>query len=31
VLAPARLRLYRATAAEQFVLDDQDNRVPLTL
>ena len=31
VLPPARLRLYRATASEQFVLDDRDNRVALTL
>jgi uncharacterized protein YhbP (UPF0306 family) len=30
-LPPARLRLYKATAAEQFVLDDRDNRVALTL
>jgi hypothetical protein len=30
-IAPARLRLYKATAAEQFVLDDRDNRVALTL
>jgi Pyridoxamine 5'-phosphate oxidase len=31
VLPPAGLRLYRATATEQFVLDDRDNRVALTL
>jgi nitroimidazol reductase NimA-like FMN-containing flavoprotein (pyridoxamine 5'-phosphate oxidase superfamily) len=31
VLEPARLRLYKAIAAEQFVLDDRDNRVALTL
>jgi nitroimidazol reductase NimA-like FMN-containing flavoprotein (pyridoxamine 5'-phosphate oxidase superfamily) len=31
VLEPARLRLYKATAAEQFVLDEQDNRIALTL
>jgi nitroimidazol reductase NimA-like FMN-containing flavoprotein (pyridoxamine 5'-phosphate oxidase superfamily) len=31
VVPPARLRLYKAIAAEQFVLDDRDNRVALTL
>jgi Pyridoxamine 5'-phosphate oxidase len=31
VRAPAELRLYRATAVGQFVLDEQDNRVPVTL
>jgi hypothetical protein len=30
-LAPAPLRLYRATAIEQWVLDGGDNRVPVTL
>ena len=29
VLAPARHRLYRATASEQFVLDEHDERVPV--
>jgi len=28
---PARLRLYRATAVEQFVLDEHDRRVPVNL
>ncbi len=28
---PARLRLYRATAIEQFVLDEHDLRVPVSL
>jgi Pyridoxamine 5'-phosphate oxidase len=28
---PAGLRLYRATAVEQYVLDEQDERVPVTL
>jgi hypothetical protein len=27
--APARLRLYRATAVEQWVLDENDRRLPL--
>ena len=31
VRAPAALRLYRATASEQWVLDSGDNRVPVTL
>jgi Pyridoxamine 5'-phosphate oxidase len=31
VRAPAALRLYRATASEQYVLDEGDNRVPVTL
>jgi nitroimidazol reductase NimA-like FMN-containing flavoprotein (pyridoxamine 5'-phosphate oxidase superfamily) len=31
VRPPARLRLYRATAAEQFVLDEHDERVPVSL
>jgi len=31
VLEPARLRLYKATVAEQFVLDEADERVPLEL
>ncbi len=31
VEAPARLRLYRATAVEQFVLDEHDRRVSVTL
>lgn len=31
VLEPARLRLYRATAAEQFVLNDRDERDPVSL
>jgi hypothetical protein len=31
VLPPARLRLYKAIAGDQFVLDDRDNRVALTL
>jgi hypothetical protein len=29
--APAPLRLYRATASEQWILDSGDNRVPVTL
>jgi len=29
VLPPARHRLYRATASEQFVLDDHDRRLPV--
>lgn len=28
---PARLRLYRATASEQWVLDSHDRRVPVPL
>jgi uncharacterized protein YhbP (UPF0306 family) len=28
---PAALRLYRAVAAEQFVLDENDDRVPISL
>jgi uncharacterized protein YhbP (UPF0306 family) len=31
VLAPARLRLYRATASETFVLGARDERIPMTL
>jgi nitroimidazol reductase NimA-like FMN-containing flavoprotein (pyridoxamine 5'-phosphate oxidase superfamily) len=31
VVAPARLRLYRATASEQFVLGEQDRRLPVSL
>ena len=31
VLAPARLRLYRATASETFVLGARDERIPVTL
>ncbi len=31
VRPPARLRLYRATAVEQWILDGEDNRVPVTL
>ena len=31
VQAPAPLRLYRATATEQFVLDEHDERVPVSL
>ena len=31
VVSPARHRLYRATASEQFVLSPQDERVPVTL
>jgi nitroimidazol reductase NimA-like FMN-containing flavoprotein (pyridoxamine 5'-phosphate oxidase superfamily) len=31
VLPPARHRLYRARAGEQFVLDDRDRRLPVTL
>jgi nitroimidazol reductase NimA-like FMN-containing flavoprotein (pyridoxamine 5'-phosphate oxidase superfamily) len=31
VEAPARLRLYQATAVEQFVLDENDFRVPVRL
>jgi hypothetical protein len=31
VRAPARHRLYRARAVEQFVLDDHDERVPVDL
>jgi hypothetical protein len=31
VRAPARLRLYRATATEQYVLDEDDVRLPVTL
>jgi len=30
VQSPARLRLYRATAAEHYVLDEHDRRVPVT-
>jgi nitroimidazol reductase NimA-like FMN-containing flavoprotein (pyridoxamine 5'-phosphate oxidase superfamily) len=31
VVAPAPLRLYRATAVEQYVLDEHDDRIPVTL
>jgi len=31
VRAPAPLRLYRAAASEQWILDSGDNRVPVTL
>jgi nitroimidazol reductase NimA-like FMN-containing flavoprotein (pyridoxamine 5'-phosphate oxidase superfamily) len=31
VIAPARLRVYRATASEQFVLGEQDQRLPVSL
>ena len=31
VVAPARLRLYRAIAVDQYVLDENDYRVPVTL
>jgi hypothetical protein len=31
VLAPARHRLYRATASEHFVLDPHDRRIPVDL
>ena len=31
VRAPAPLRLYRATANEQWILDGADNRVPVIL
>ncbi len=31
VRSPAPLRLYRAVAAQQYVLDEHDNRVPVTL
>ncbi len=31
VIAPARLRLYRATATEQFVLGEGDERLPVGL
>jgi nitroimidazol reductase NimA-like FMN-containing flavoprotein (pyridoxamine 5'-phosphate oxidase superfamily) len=31
VVAPARHRLYRATASEQFVLDPHDQRLPVSL
>lgn len=31
VLAPARLRLYRATASEIFVLGEHDQRIPVRL
>jgi hypothetical protein len=31
VRPPAPHRLYRATAAEQFVLDEHDERVPVSL
>ena len=31
VLPPARHRLYRATASEQFVLDEHDQRLPVDL
>jgi nitroimidazol reductase NimA-like FMN-containing flavoprotein (pyridoxamine 5'-phosphate oxidase superfamily) len=31
VIAPARHRLYRATASEHFVLDPRDQRIPVTL
>ncbi len=31
VLPPAKHRLYRATIQEHFVLDDHDERLPVTL
>ena len=31
VVSPARLRLYRATAVDQYLLDENDNRVPVDL
>ncbi len=31
VQSPARLRFYRATAVEHYVLDEHDRRVPVTL
>jgi nitroimidazol reductase NimA-like FMN-containing flavoprotein (pyridoxamine 5'-phosphate oxidase superfamily) len=31
VVEPARLRLYRAIAADQYVLDEHDYRIPVTL
>ena len=31
VVAPGEFRLYRATAGEQFVLDDHDSRLPVHL
>jgi len=31
VQSPARLRLYRATAVDHYVLDEHDRRVPVTL
>ena len=31
VRSPAHLRLYRATASEQYILDEHDNRLPLSL
>lgn len=31
VVAPGEFRLYRATACEQFVLDDHDRRLPVEL
>ena len=31
VIPPGEFRLYRATAGEQFVLDDHDRRVPVHL
>jgi uncharacterized protein YhbP (UPF0306 family) len=31
VRSPARLHLYRAVAVDQYVLDEHDNRVPVTL
>jgi hypothetical protein len=31
VQSPAALRLYRATAVDQYVLDEHDNRLPVTL
>jgi nitroimidazol reductase NimA-like FMN-containing flavoprotein (pyridoxamine 5'-phosphate oxidase superfamily) len=31
VVAPARLRLYSATAVDQYVLDENDERLPVTL
>jgi nitroimidazol reductase NimA-like FMN-containing flavoprotein (pyridoxamine 5'-phosphate oxidase superfamily) len=31
VLAPAHLRLYRATAVDQYVLDEHDDRLAVTL
>lgn len=30
VLAPGRLRLYRGTASEAFVLDRRDQRIPVS-
>jgi hypothetical protein len=31
VVAPARHRLYRATAVDRFVLDEHDERIPVEL